>query len=309
MIFLSTFLLSTFITMALIPVFSRVAVRLHAIDVPDWRKIHELPVPRTGGLALAIGALGSVILWIQPGSFVLAHLIGGSIIVLVGFLDDTKGLDFRIKFAGQVAAAFILIFVGGIKIKTLGTLLPDGAAIPDWFAIPLTLLVIVGVTNAINLADGLDGLAGGICLLSLGCLGYLAFLQGDTLVALLAASLTGAILGFLRFNTYPAVVFMGDTGSQLIGFSVIALALKLTQGETPLSELLPLLVIGFPVIDTALVMAERLAHRRPLFVADKNHMHHKLIGLGLFHTEAVLAIYLLQAVFIGSAIALRFHSE
>jgi UDP-GlcNAc:undecaprenyl-phosphate GlcNAc-1-phosphate transferase len=309
MILLSTFLLSTFVTMALIPVFSRVAARLHAIDVPDWRKVHELPIPRIGGLALAIGALGSALLWIQPGSFIHAHLIGASIIVLVGFLDDTKGLDYRAKFAGQVAAALILIFMGGIKIQTLGTLLPEGVELPDWFAIPFTLLVIVGVTNAINLADGLDGLAGGISMLSLGCLGYLAFLQDETLVTLLAVSLSGAILGFLRFNTYPAIVFMGDTGSQLIGFSVIALALKLTQGNTPLSQLLPLLIIGFPVIDTAVVIMERLAHRRHLFTADKNHLHHKLIGLGLFHTESVLVIYLLQAVFVVLALVLRFYSE
>ena len=242
-------------------------------------------------------------------SFVHAYLIGASIIVLVGFLDDIKGIDYRAKFAGQIAAALILIFVGGIKITTLGTLLPEAVVLPDWFAIPFTLLVIVGVTNAINLADGLDGLAGGICLLSLGCLGYLAFLEGDTLITLLAVSLSGAIFGFLRFNTFPAIVFMGDTGSQLIGFSVIALALNLTQGQTPLSPLLPLLVIGFPILDTATVMVERLVHRRPLFVADKNHLHHKLIGLGLFHTEAVLVIYLVQAAFVVSAFVFRFYSE
>jgi UDP-GlcNAc:undecaprenyl-phosphate GlcNAc-1-phosphate transferase len=199
--------------------------------------------------------------------------------------------------------------MGGIKIQTLGTLLPEAVELPDWLAIPFTLLVIVGVTNAINLADGLDGLAGGICMLSLGCLGYLAFLQDDTLVTLLAVSLSGAILGFLRFNTYPAIVFMGDTGSQLIGFSVIALAMKLTQGNTPLSQLLPLLIIGFPVIDTVLVMAERLANGRPLFVADNNHLHHKLIGIGLFHTEAVLVIYLVQATFVVLAFVFRFYSE
>jgi UDP-GlcNAc:undecaprenyl-phosphate GlcNAc-1-phosphate transferase len=173
----------------------------------------------------------------------------------------------------------------------------------------LTLLVIVGVTNAINLADGLDGLAAGICLLSLGCIGYLSFLQGDMLVSFLVASLSGAILGFLRFNTFPAVVFMGDTGSQLIGFSVIVLSLRLTQGETPLSQLLPLLIIGFPIIDTATVILERMVQKRPLFFADRNHLHHKLTGLGFFHTEAVLLIYLMQALFVVSAFLFRFYSE
>jgi len=309
MILLSTFLLSIFVTMALIPVFSRVAGKMHALDVPDWRKVHGQPIPRVGGLAMAIGAMVSALLWIQSGNFVHAYLIGVSIIVLVGLLDDIKGIDYRAKFAGQIAAALILIFVGGIKITTLGTLLPENVVLPDWFAIPFTLVVIVGVTNAINLADGLDGLAGGISLLSLACLAYLAFLEGDTLITLLAVSLSGAILGFLRFNTFPATVFMGDTGSQLIGFSVIALTLNLTQGQTPLSQVLPLLVIGFPILDTVTVMVERLVQRRPLFVADKNHLHHKLIGLGLFQTEAVLAIYVLQSAFVVSAFVFRFYSE
>jgi UDP-GlcNAc:undecaprenyl-phosphate GlcNAc-1-phosphate transferase len=309
MILLSTLLLSIFVTMALIPVLRRFAVRLHAMDVPDWRKVHSQPIPRTGGLAMAIGAFVPALLWIHAGSFVYAYLIGSSIIVLLGLLDDMKGIDYRGKFAGQIAAALVMIFVGGIKIKTLGTLLPESMLLPGWFAIPLTLVVIVGVTNAINLADGLDGLAGGICLLSLGCLGYLAFLEGDYTFVLLAISLSGAIFGFLRFNTYPATVFMGDTGSQLLGFSVIALALNLTQGQTPLSSLLPLLIIGFPILDTATVMVERVVHRRPLFVADKNHLHHKLIGLGLFHTEAVFSIYVAQAVFVIAALIVRFHSD
>ncbi|MGD0234637.1 MAG: MraY family glycosyltransferase [Syntrophorhabdales bacterium] len=258
MILLSTLLLSIFVTMALIPVFNRLAARLHALDVPDWRKVHSQPIPRTGGLAMAIGTLASAFLWMRPDSFTHAYLIGAGIIVTLGILDDTRGVDYWVKFAGQLAAALVMLFLGGIKIKALGTLLPEAVMLPDWLAIPLTLLIIVGVTNAINLADGLDGLAGGICLLSLSCIGYLAYLEGNTLVLLLALSLSGAIFGFLRFNTYPATVFMGDTGSQLIGFSLIALALNFTQGRTPLSPLLPLLIIGFPLLDTATVIARRV---------------------------------------------------
>jgi UDP-GlcNAc:undecaprenyl-phosphate GlcNAc-1-phosphate transferase len=309
MILLSTLLLSIFVTMALIPVFNRLAARLHALDVPDWRKVHSQPIPRTGGLAMAIGTLASAFLWMRPDSFTHAYLIGAGIIVTLGILDDTRGVDYWVKFAGQLAAALVMLFLGGIKIKALGTLLPEAVMLPDWLAIPLTLLIIVGVTNAINLADGLDGLAGGICLLSLSCIGYLAYLEGNTLVLLLALSLSGAIFGFLRFNTYPATVFMGDTGSQLIGFSLIALALNFTQGRTPLSPLLPLLIIGFPLLDTATVIARRVVERRPLFVADKSHLHHKLLGLGLYHTEAVLAIYLLQAVFVIAALVFRFYSD
>ena len=309
MILLSTLLLSIFVTMVLIPIFGRLAVKLHALDVPDSRKVHSQPVPRTGGFAMTIGAFSSILLWARSDSFVHAYLIGASIIVFVGLVDDMKGLDYRAKFAGQIAAALLVIFVGGIKINTLGTLLPGELTLPAWFAIPFTLLVVVGVTNAINLADGLDGLAGGICLLSLGCLGYLGYVEGDMLITLLAVALAGAIFGFLRFNTYPATVFMGDTGSQLLGFSVIVLGLHLTQGSTPLSPLVVLLIVGFPVLDTTTVIVERLVQRRPLFIADKRHLHHKLMGIGLFHNEAVFAIYVAQSFFVVAALLFRFHSD
>ena len=122
-------------------------------------------------------------------------------------------------------------------------------------------------------------------------------------------ALAGAIFGFLRYNTYPAELFMGDTGSQFLGFSVVCLSLQLTQGQTPLSPLLPLLIVGFPVLDTLAVMAQRLAERRPIFSADKNHFHHKLIRLGLYHSESVLVIYVVQALLIVTAFLFRFHSD
>jgi UDP-GlcNAc:undecaprenyl-phosphate GlcNAc-1-phosphate transferase len=176
-------------------------------------------------------------------------------------------------------------------------------------AIPLTLLVIIGVTNAINLSDGLDGLAGGISLLSFGCIGYLAYLEGDTYIGLVALALLGAIFGFLRFNTHPATVFMGDTGSQLLGFSAITLALDLTQGETALSPVLPLILLGFPVLDTLTVMTLRIARGRSPFSADKNHFHHNLMSLGLQHHESVLVIYLIQMLLVLAAFLLRFYSD
>jgi len=167
----------------------------------------------------------------------------------------------------------------------------------------------VGVTNAINLSDGLDGLAGGICMLSFCCIGYLAYVEQDFNIAILAAALVGAIFGFLRFNTFPATLFMGDTGSQLLGFSAIYFSLALTQGDTALSPLLPLIILGFPVLDTLTVMGERITKGRSPFAADKNHFHHRLMRMGLFHTESVFFIYVIQAFLIVSAFALRFYSE
>ncbi len=294
----------------LIPVFSRAALRFNiGLDLPDARKVHRRPVPRVGGIAITLGVYGSTVLWAPQDQFLRAYAIGGTVIVLFGLLDDLKGIDFRMKFFAQMVAALVIVIYGGIKITSLGGLLPDDMVLPEAVAIPLTVVAIVGVTNAINLSDGLDGLAGGICLLSFCCLAYLSYLEEDFTLCLLALALAGSIFGFLRYNTYPAELFMGDTGSQFLGFSAVSLSLALTQGVTPLSPLLPLVILGFPVLDTLAVMAERFAEKRPLFSPDKNHFHHKLIRLGLFHTESVLVIYVVQALLIIAAFFFRFHSE
>ena len=309
MILLSTLLLSMFITIALIPFFRGLAVKVNALDVPNERKIHRYPMPKSGGISMVLGAFIPILLWAPIDDFTRATLIGAGVVVLFGLIDDMRGLGFKAKFAGQFAASLIIIIYGGVKIKSLGVLLPDDVLLPDWLAILLTLVVIIGITNAINLADGLDGLAGGIALLTFLCIGYLAYSVGNIAIALLSVATVGALFGFLRFNTYPATVFMGDAGSQLLGFMAITFCLKLTQGNTPLSPLLPLVLLGFPIPDTMTVMFERMANGRSPFVADKNHLHHKLIRLGLYHTEAVLFIYFLQAFLVTSAFIFRYHSE
>ena len=141
------------------------------------------------------------------------------------------------------------------------------------------------------------------------CIAYLAYLEGGTAIVVVSACLAGAIFGFLRFNTYPATIFMGDSGSQFLGFSAIVLSLMITQRSTPLSPLLPLVILGFPILDTVIVMSQRVAEKRPLFSADKNHLHHRLINVGLFHTEAVMTIYVIQAFLVVAAIFLKYHSE
>lgn len=298
-----------FITIALIPLFKGLAVRLNAMDIPDERKVHPYPMPKSGGIAMASGVLVPVLFWANGEEFVRAVLLGAGILLLFGLIDDFRKLGYKAKFAGQFAAALVVILYGGIKIKSLGVLVPDSVLLPDWCAIPLTLLVIVGATNAINLADGLDGLAGGISLLSFTCIGYLAYMGGNVGIALLSVAMVGAILGFLRFNTYPAVLFMGDAGSQFLGFLAGTLSLGLTQGNTPLSPLLPLILLGFPLLDTMTVMFERVYKGRSPFTPDRNHFHHKLIRVGLFHTEAVLVIYILQAFLVTSAFIFRSYSE
>jgi UDP-GlcNAc:undecaprenyl-phosphate GlcNAc-1-phosphate transferase len=309
MIYFSTLLISIFITVSLIPIMTRLAARFQMVDLPNPRKVHTIPVPRIGGLAMALGACIPVILWAASDDFLRAYLIGAGVLVIFGLVDDMKGLGPKAKFTGQIVAALVVVFYGGVRVGSIWTLLPDGLQLPDWFTIALSVVAVVGVTNAINLADGLDGLAGGISLLSFCVIGYLAYLVGSNSVVLLSLSLAGAIFGFLRFNTHPASLFMGDTGSQLLGFSAIVLALKITQGDTPLSPVLPLIILGFPVLDTLTVMAERIREGRPIFSADKNHFHHRLIRLGLSHAEAVFAIYVIQAMMIVSVIVFKYQSD
>jgi len=309
MIFLSTLLLSLLITIALIPFCSRMAMRLKALDLPNERKVHCTPIPRSGGLAMAVGVFVPLLALNFSSRFALAYGAGALVLVIFGLVDDFRDLPPRAKLAGQLLAALIAIFLGGVQITSLGALLPEGTQLAPWLSIPLTLLVMVGVTNAINLADGLDGLAGGITLLIFCCIGFLAYLEGDTVIGLIALSLAGAIFGFLRFNTHPATVFMGDAGSQLLGFSAIILSLSLTQEDKALSPLLPLLLVGFPVLDTLTVMCTRILKGRSPFAADKNHFHHNLMGIGLRHSESVLVIYVIQTILVAAALLLRFYSD
>jgi UDP-GlcNAc:undecaprenyl-phosphate GlcNAc-1-phosphate transferase len=309
MLLFSTLLLSLFITITLIPVTRKLAIRLHGMDIPNERKVHPYPMPRNGGIAMAVGICVSVLLWANGDQLVRAVLLGTGIVVVFGLIDDFKDIGYKSKFVGQIAAALVVIFYGGITIQSLGMLLPDDVLLPVWVAVPLTLLVIVGVTNAINLSDGLDGLAGGISLLSFICIGYLAYRTENMSIAIFSVAVVGAIFGFLRFNTYPATLFMGDAGSQCLGFTGITLCLGLTQGNTPLSPLLPLLLLGFPVLDTVTVMLDRVYHGRSPFKADTNHFHHKLIHLGFYHTEAVFIIYVIQAFLVTAAFVLRFYSD
>ena len=309
MIYFSTLLSSIFITVSLIPIMIKLADKYQMVDIPDVRKIHTIPVPRIGGLAMALGASVPVILWSAADDFLRAYFIGAGVLVLFGLVDDMKGLGHKAKFAGQIVAALVAVLYGGVRIVSLGSLLPDWMQLPEWFAAPLSLVAVVGVTNAINLADGLDGLAGGISLLSFWVIGYLAYLVGSDSVVLLSLALAGAIFGFLRFNTHPASLFMGDTGSQLLGFSAVVLAMKITQGDTPLSPVLPLIILGFPVLDTLTVMVERIREGRHIFSADMDHFHHRLIRLGLSQSEAVFAIYVIQSMMIVSAMLFRYQSE
>jgi UDP-GlcNAc:undecaprenyl-phosphate GlcNAc-1-phosphate transferase len=308
MLFFSTLLLALFITIALIPPLKSIAVRCEVVDLPNVRKVHCSPMPKIGGVAMAVGIILPVLFW-EPGSrFVGALLAGAGVLVVVGFVDDIINMDYRGKLAGQAIAALLVVGYGGLTVSCLGDCLPD-VVVPVWAALPLSLLTIIGVTNAINLSDGLDGLAGGISMMIFICLGFVAYQNDMTSIVLLSVAVVGAIFGFLRFNTHPAVIFMGDAGSLLLGFLAVSMALYVSQNSEPISRAFPLLLLGFPILDTLTVMLERIHNGMSPFKADKNHFHHKLMRIGLSHAEAVVVIYGLQFVLVLSAFLLRFHSE
>lgn len=302
------FLLAMSVTMALIPPLMQVAERFHILDAPGQRKVHVTPVPRVGGIAMAVGTLLALAVSGQFSQPMPTYLAGILVLLVFGVWDDRVTLSAGPKFAGQVIAVLLVMFGGDVGIGTIT--LTERHVLPPWVGLPLTFLFLIGVTNAINLSDGLDGLAGGTTLLSLSALALLALTSGTPFVGAVAIVIIGAILGFLRFNTHPARVFMGDGGSQILGFSAATLAVVLTQDQaTPLSSALPLLLLGIPIIDTLMVMTQRIIAGHSPFKADRNHIHHRLLALGFDHHEAVVGIYLLQASLFLAAWFLRYESD
>lgn len=307
MLFL-VFLVAMLLSVVLVPLLMQHAQRLGFIDAPDPRKVHAAPIPRIGGLAMVVGVVVPVIVLLDLDLQLLAFLGGVLIITAFGVWDDRTDLDFRLKFAGQIAAALLVVLVGDVVIHNI----PFGpvGGLPDGIAIPLTILFLVGTTNAANLVDGLDGLASGVVLLSVGVVALLAFLAEGYSLQLVALAISGAICGFLRYNTHPASVFMGDTGSQFLGFSLGFMVVALTQEVNPaVSPVLLVLILGLPVLDTLSVMFQRVREGRSPFSPDRNHLHHKLLASGLRHYEVVASIYILQALFVGAALFLRYESD
>lgn len=302
------FTASLIICVALIPVLTSLSGRFNVLDLPGGRKVHTEPIVRVGGIAFAIGASVALLIWAPRDEIVLSCLLGGLTILLFGVWDDRVGLGYKTKLLGQLIAAAIVVGYGDVRLHSVPFL--SDVALPLWLSVPLTLVVLAGAMNAINLIDGLDGLAGGLSLLSLGGMACLAHLSGDSLVVLMAVSVLGGLLGFLRFNTYPAKIFMGDGGSQFLGFYLGVTAILLTDpSRGPYSPALLLLLLGLPVLDTAGVICLRLAEGRSPFRADSNHIHHKLLSLGCTHSEAVTLIYTIHAGMVSLAYLLRWQSD
>lgn len=298
------FVLGLFVALTLVPPLVRLAGPLHLMDTGGGRKVHSGSTPRIGGVAIFLGFLTPILIWLPWNDEIVSFVMAAVVLFLFGLLDDRLDLDYRLKLLGQLLAAATITVAGGVIIQRF-PFVPNGM-LPDQVAVPFTILVLVGVTNAVNMSDGLDGLAGGIAWLAVGLLLVLAYESGDGVIFVMLAALLGAVLGFLRYNTFPAVLFMGDAGSQLLGFSVAVFAIIITQDpSSQLSPALPLLILAMPILDMLAVMAGRIRRGTSPFRADRTHLHHRLLATGLTQHEAVSFIYSLQFLLLIAAYLLR----
>jgi UDP-GlcNAc:undecaprenyl-phosphate GlcNAc-1-phosphate transferase len=287
-IFITALLTSTI----LVPYASRLAVRIGGFDVPGERKVHTRITPRLGGIAIFCSMLFTIIFFCEIDGQIKGFLAGAIVIFLTGLIDDLAGLTPLQKLAGEFLAAVLVVAMGDICVRHLGN--PFGLGIIELgpMAIPFTIFGIVGMINAINLLDGLDGLAGGICTIACVSFAIISFTSGNSALISLVFAILGALLGFLRYNNYPAIIFMGDCGSLLLGYCMGVFSVLLAiNGQVPVSPYIPLVILGVPVLDTLVVMVNRKRAGKNLFMPDKTHLHHRLLDLNIGHKYAVLIVF------------------
>ncbi len=279
------------------------------MDQPGGRKVHDHPIPRTGGIAVFVGALAPMLGQLGQDRLLSGFAAGALVLVVFGLIDDYRGLDYRLKFLGQVLACAALILVSGLGIHTLGELWPGTTADLGVFWPVGTLFFLLTAINAVNFSDGLDGLAGGISLLILACVALLAFFAEQSTVLVLSLCAVGGLVGFLRLNVHPAVIFMGDTGSQFLGYTLGVCLIALTQQQSIYSPLLPLFLLGTPLLDLIMVVYQRLAKGQSPFKPDQNHLHHKLLLNGLDHSQSVTLIHAGNLLMLALGFSLRFSRD
>ena len=315
---LLAFIVGLVVTASLTPMVRRLALAVGAVDDPTARRVHTRRIPRMGGIAIVLGfflpllalfALNTSTARIFFGAPRMAGcLIVGSLLVAgLGLCDDIIGVGAKAKLGVQTAAACIA-FVGGLRIEAIS--LPwVGIVQLGWLALPATVLWITAIVNALNLIDGLDGLAAGVAFFACVTNFVVAYLGGNILIGFLSATLGGAIIGFLFHNFNPAKIFMGDSGSMFLGFVLATMSLLgagTQKTPTLIAILVPLMALGLPIMDMLFAIARRFLERRSIFSADRGHIHHRLLDLGLTHRRAVLLLYGLSGAFTLAALAMHF---
>ncbi len=295
------------ISLAATPFVKNIAYKIGAVDVPDEeRRVHSRPIPRLGGLAIFYGFLVALLSFANPIDEQTRGIIIGSLIIVgVSILDDVKQIRAIYKLLAQILAAAIAI-AHDIRITAISVpefISDTGIVNLGFFSIPITLAWIVLVTNAVNLIDGLDGLAVGVSSIASFSLFFIAILGGEEEVAIICAALAGGCLGFLPYNFNPAKIFMGDTGSQFLGYMLSVICIQgLFKGYVIISFIVPLLIMALPLFDTIFAIIRRLWNHKPIMEADRGHLHHRLLDSGFSQKETVAILYIITTILGLSAV-------
>lgn len=313
--YVAAFVVAAAVAVLLTPLVRLLALRIGAVSGPGGRHVNAKSIPRLGGIAIALAFSAPLIalflvdsgvarIFRDSQSMALGLLVGGAALCVVGVIDDTRGVRALYKLAAQAAAAS---FAFGMGFQINAVQVPGiGELSMGIFALPVTVIWIVGVTNAVNLIDGLDGLAAGVVFFAAVTNLVVAYLSGSVLVAVLMAAMMGSLVGFLFHNFNPARIFMGDSGSYFLGFvlATTALAGSMQKASTAVSLLVPIVALGVPIFDTLFSMVRRILERRSIFSPDRGHIHHRLLDMGITHRRAVLILYGVSVVLTVAAIGI-----
>lgn len=293
--------ITALISLLITPIAIKYMKKLNITDKPNQRKVHTSPIPTLGGLIIFTSFIIGLIILQPVSNYHLAIICGGIIIIVLGFLDDIFDISPKGKFITQIAAASLVVFWGGLQVGFIN--LPFGGQIEFGFlSSVITIFWIVGVTNAINLIDGLDGLAAGVSSIALFTIAGMAMIMGDVYVTTMALILFFSTVGFLRYNFYPAKIFMGDTGALFLGYMIAVLSLLGFKNVTIISFIIPIFILGVPISDTLIAMARRFINKQPLSSPDSAHLHHRLVKFGFTHKQSVMVMYSLSFMFSVAAI-------
>ena len=293
-----TFFIALIISFMSTPLAIKIAPKIGAMDIPkDSRRMHSKAMPRFGGMAIVLGSIISMMFFLSFDDRIPKIILGGIIIYSIGIADDLFDLPAKVKFIGQFLVA-LMIYGMNIRITFITNFFGEGnSQLGDAVCFFITVFWIVGITNTVNLIDGLDGLAAGTSAIASLCIAYVAYIHGTYLVAGAMLALAGAALGFLPFNFYPSKIFMGDGGSLYLGYMLGTLSILGTvKSATLVAVIIPVLVLGVPIFDTMFAILRRFVNKRPIMEADKGHLHHRLMSLGYGQRRATLMLYGISAI-------------
>lgn len=284
------------ISFILTPPARRLAFKVGALDIPkDPRKIHKKPMPYFGGLAIYISIMSCMFVYLPHTKTNISVMIGATVLVCAGIIDDMYDMNAKVKLLIQIIAAGIAVY-GGVKIHFISNpLSKTGISLLSNLTVPITLFWIVGITNTINFIDGLDGLASGVASIAATTLLFTAALAGYDFIVMQCAIIAGASLGFLPFNFNPAKIFMGDTGALLLGYMLAVSSVSgMVKGVAAVALVVPVFALGLPIFDTTFAIIRRYLNKKPIMTADKDHLHHKLMRIGLNQRQTVLIMYFIS---------------